>query len=175
MPAWPVSNVPCMVHACVQELASSLLSAAAELAQRQSLPSRQRFNMCRALILTQLRQGRRAARTALLAACTALLAACTAFPGPLVICELHHGTCCGLDQAGVSTLIHLCPCRLWLEAQDADALGLLNSAHQLITGHLVRQLACMHAPRSLQGSGLQALQQLVQTADAPAGAGGGRP
>ena len=38
----------------------------------------------------------------------------------------------------------MCPCRLWLEAKDADALGLLNSAHQLITGHLVRQ-AGLHA------------------------------
>ena len=53
----------CM-HARKQELAGSLLSTAAELAQRQSLPSRQRFNMCHAIILTQLRQGRRAACTA---------------------------------------------------------------------------------------------------------------
>ena len=55
----------CM-HARKQELAGSLLSTAAELAQRQSLPSRQRFNMCHAIILTQLRQGRRAACTAFL-------------------------------------------------------------------------------------------------------------
>jgi hypothetical protein len=43
-------------------------------------------------------------------------------------------------------------CRRWLEAKDPDALGLLDSAHQLITGHLVRSRwhmpACMHAPHA---------------------------
>lgn len=50
-----LTSACCML---AQPLASSLLSSAADIAQRQSLPSRQRFNLCHALILAQLEQGR---------------------------------------------------------------------------------------------------------------------